>query len=86
MAREIKNVFVSGISLVSSKHTPAVEQAESWFALFKTVKKSDICQWCDSDYCPDCGCLGLNKISLEKIQSNLNIISFQKIQKNLLKK
>lgn len=37
--REIKNVFVNGISLVSKNEAPAVEQAENRFALFKTVKK-----------------------------------------------
>lgn len=39
MPRDIKNVFVDGISLVSKNNTPAVEQAENKFALFKTVKK-----------------------------------------------
>lgn len=41
--REIKNVFVNWISLVSKNNTPAVEQAENIFALFKTVEK-------DKDY------------------------------------
>lgn len=36
--RNIENVFVNWISLVSKDHTPAVEQAESKFALFKTKK------------------------------------------------
>jgi len=36
--RKIENVFVDWISLVSKEHTPAVEQAESKFALFKTIK------------------------------------------------
>lgn len=36
--RIIKNVFVNGISLVSKKNKPAVEQAENTFALFKTKK------------------------------------------------
>lgn len=36
--RNIKNVFVNGISLVSKYEAPAVEQAENRFALFKTVK------------------------------------------------
>jgi hypothetical protein len=31
---------VDGISLVSKDNTPAVEQAENKFALFKTVKKN----------------------------------------------
>lgn len=39
MSREIKNVFVNGISLVSKAETPAVEQAENKFALFKTKQK-----------------------------------------------
>ena len=39
--REIKNVFVNWISLVSKDNTPAVEQAENIFALFKTVEKKD---------------------------------------------
>ena len=39
MTRSIWNVFVDGISLVSKDNTPAVEQAENKFALFKTVKK-----------------------------------------------
>jgi hypothetical protein len=39
MPRDIKNVFVDWISLVSKNNTPAVEQAENKFALFKTVKK-----------------------------------------------
>ena len=39
MTRNIWNVFVDGISLVSKNNTPAVEQAENKFALFKTVKK-----------------------------------------------
>ena len=39
MTRNIWNVFVDGISLVSKDNTPAVEQAENKFALFKTVKK-----------------------------------------------
>lgn len=38
--REIKNVFVNGISLVSKDKQPAVEQAESRFALFK-IKKTE---------------------------------------------
>lgn len=37
--REISNVFVNGISLVSKNETPAVEQAENKFALFKTKQK-----------------------------------------------
>lgn len=37
--RKIKNVFVNGISLVSKNETPAVEQAESGFALFKIKEK-----------------------------------------------
>lgn len=40
--REIKNVFVNGISLVSKNETPAVEQAENKFALFKTKQKEKI--------------------------------------------
>ena len=40
MTRNIWNVFVDGISLVSKDNTPAVEQAENKFALFKTVKKN----------------------------------------------
>jgi hypothetical protein len=32
MPRDIKNVFVDGISLVSKNNTPAVEQAENKFA------------------------------------------------------
>ena len=40
MPRDIKNVFVDGISLVTKDNTPAVEQAENKFALFKTVKKN----------------------------------------------
>lgn len=40
MSRNLKDVFVNGISLVSKNETPAVEQAESKFALFKTVKKN----------------------------------------------
>ena len=36
--REIKNVFVDGISLVSKNEAPAVEQAENKFALFKSKK------------------------------------------------
>ena len=40
MPRDIKNVFVYGISLVTKDNTPAVEQAENKFALFKTVKKN----------------------------------------------
>jgi len=40
MTRNIWNVFVDGISLVSKDNTPAVEQAENKFALFKKVKKS----------------------------------------------
>lgn len=39
MPRDIKNVFVDWISLVSKNNTPAAEQAENKFALFKTVKK-----------------------------------------------
>ena len=39
--REIKNVFVDGIALVSKKNKPAVEKAESKFAIFKTVSKKD---------------------------------------------
>lgn len=39
--RNIKNVFVNGISLVSKNETPAVEQAENRFALFKNVKKEE---------------------------------------------
>ena len=40
MPRDIKNVFVDGISLVTKDNTPAVEQAENKIALFKTVKKN----------------------------------------------
>lgn len=39
--RNIKNVFVNGISLVSKNGAPAVEQAENRFALFKNVKKEE---------------------------------------------
>lgn len=39
--RNIKNVFVNGISLVSKNEAPAVEQAENRFALFKNVKKEE---------------------------------------------
>lgn len=39
--RNIKNVFVNGISLVSKYEAPAVEQAENRFALFKNVKKEE---------------------------------------------
>lgn len=39
--REIKNVFVDGISLVSKEKQPAVEQAENRFALFKTKETSE---------------------------------------------
>lgn len=41
MTREIKNVFVNGISLVSKDKLPAVEQAENRFALFKIKKTED---------------------------------------------
>lgn len=37
MARDIKNVIVDGISLVTKDYTPAVERAETRFALFKAT-------------------------------------------------
>lgn len=43
--REIKNVFVDWISLVSKNEAPAVEQAENKFALFKSkenLNKKDL--------------------------------------------
>ena len=40
MPRDIKNVFVDGISLVTKDNIPALEQAENKIALFKTVKKN----------------------------------------------
>lgn len=65
--REIKNVFVNWISLVSKKETPAVEQAESKFALFKTINKSNS---------------NINKDLLD-IKINLNKYELQKIKDNL---
>ena len=38
MSRNLENVFVTWISLVTKNETPAVEQAENKFALFKTKK------------------------------------------------
>jgi hypothetical protein len=37
--RDIKNVFVNWISLVTKNETPAVEQAWISFALFKTKER-----------------------------------------------
>lgn len=39
--RDLTNVFLNWISLVSKSETPAVEQAENKFSLFKTVQKQD---------------------------------------------
>ena len=39
MTREIGNVIVEGISLVSKDYTPAVAKAETRFALFKAKPK-----------------------------------------------
>lgn len=61
--REIKNVFVNWISLVSKKETPAVEQAENKFALFKTFNKEKIDL---SDIK-----INLEKYNLQKIKDNL---------------
>lgn len=61
--REIKNVFVNGISLVSKKETPAVEQAENKFALFKTKQKENI-DVTDIK-------INLEKYNLQKIKDNL---------------
>ena len=40
MTRQVSNITVEWISLVSKSNTPAVEQAENTFALFKTMKKN----------------------------------------------
>lgn len=65
--REIKNVFVNGISLVSKAETPAVEQAENKFALFKTKKK---------DFKDDLKKIksNLNKSKWSEISKNLNVL------------
>lgn len=60
--RDLTNVFLNWISLVSKNKTPAVEQAENKFALLKTVRKSSDCLDIE---------LNLNKINLEKIKQNL---------------
>lgn len=65
--REIKNVFVNGISLVSKNESPAVEQAENKFALFKTKKK---------DFKEDLKKIrsNLNKSKWSEISNNLNVL------------
>ncbi len=40
--RDLSNVIVSGISLVSNAETPAVPKATTKFALLKTVKKNSL--------------------------------------------
>ena len=56
--KEIKNVIVEWISLVSKNETPAVEQAENKFALFKTKKKDN----------------SLSKLKLDVLKMSLNKI------------
>lgn len=65
--RNIKDVFVNWISLVSKNETPAVEQAENKFALFKTIKKnnSEDLKKIKSN---------LIKYDLEKISKNINVL------------
>lgn len=67
MGREIKNVFVQGISLVSKNESPAVEQAENKFALFKTMKKDN------SDQLKKIK-TNLNKSKWKEISKNLNVL------------
>mgnify|MGYP000530687435 CR=1 FL=1 len=67
MSREIKNVFVQGISLVSKNESPAVEQAENKFALFKTVKKDNSEQLKKIKS-------NLNKSKWKEISKNLNVL------------
>lgn len=67
MSRNIKNVFVQGISLVSKNESPAVEQAENKFALFKTVKKINTEQLKKIKS-------NLNKHKWEKLSKNLNVL------------
>lgn len=66
MSREIKNVFVQGISLVSKNESPAVEQAENKFALFKTKK----------DHKKELNKIrhNLNKSTWKKIWRNINVL------------
>lgn len=61
--RNLKDVFVDWISLVSKNEMPAVEQAESKFALFKTVSspKNSVTEIV----------VNLNKKELKEIQENL---------------
>lgn len=66
MGREIKNVFVQGISLVSKNESPAVEQAENKFALFKTKKNH-------SNYFKAIR-TNLNKSKWQRISKNLNVL------------
>lgn len=40
MVRELENVTVDKVSLVTKDHKPAVEKAESRFSIFKIFKKS----------------------------------------------
>lgn len=63
--REIKNVFVNGISLVSQNETPAVEQAENTFALFKTVTRKEYNENLEKTL------KNLERRKLEKISDNL---------------
>lgn len=65
--REIKDVFVNWISLVTKNETPAVEQAENRFALFKTKKRTDIDSLNKIQ-------VNLQKRKLEKIQENINVL------------
>lgn len=67
MSREIKNVFVQGISLVSKNESPAVEQAENKFALFKTVKKDNSEQLKKIKS-------NLNKSKWKEVSKNLNVL------------
>lgn len=66
MSRNIKNVFVQGISLVSKNESPAVEQAENKFALFKTKK----------NHPKDLNKIksNLNKSKWGEISKNLNVL------------
>lgn len=70
MARELRDVVVEGISLVSNKNKPAVEAAETGFALFKIHKPARLQKL--SDF------FGLDKQpidkTIEQLQSNAEAI------------
>lgn len=65
--RNIKNVFVNGISLVSKNEAPAVEQAENKFALFKVRQKDYTSEILEIKK-------NINKFYIKQIKKNINVL------------